>query len=631
MSGNGETSSWLEHWPLWLALALDVAVTLIFVLIIRADEATILQAEVRRRAQLYATAIERSIDRDLAVLDAIAGLYANQTVVSREQFSRFVEAGHLLHDDIQALEWIPRVPAKSRDDIEQSARRWRSDFEFRENVDGRMVRAGIRDEYFPVLYVSPLAGNEAAIGFDLYSNPTRRKALARARDTGDKVATGRIRLVQERAEQFGFLIFRPIYEGGTTPSTVEARRATLRGYALGVYRIGDLIAASLGNAPPEGVFFQLVDRTAPEESGLLYETDNYVREAVGEVVEIPIGARTWVLSFIPNENLAARFGPRRANEILVGGIVYTGILAVFLGFYFVRLSRSKTALARARDKLEEKVRERTASLETEVASRRQAESRLQQYSAKLEQSNRELESFAYIASHDLQEPLRKIQAFGDLLSAEEAETLADDSKMYIASMASACSRLRNLISDLLSLSRVTSQGVALESLDLNELLSEVLKDLELKIVEVGGEVVVGDLPVVVGDAGLLQQLFQNLLANSLKFQREGAPPRITVRAHAVDSSGPSGEDRVEILVEDEGIGFEQEYAEQIFDVFQRLHSRTRYEGTGIGLALCKRIATLHGGTIKARGEKGKGSVFAVALPLTQSPNGESRGVDDPQS
>ena len=198
--------------------------------------------------------------------------------------------------------------------------------------------------------------------------------------------------------------------------------------------------------------------------------------------------------------------------------------------------------------------------------------------AALARSNRELEAFASIASHDLQEPLRKVEAFGDRLKRRYEPELGDDGKMYIDRMQSAVIRMRALINDLLDYSRVTTKAKPFGPVDLTQILQDVVSDLEVRIEEVGGEVVFEQLPVIDADSTQLRQLFQNLIANALKFHRPEEKPRVVIRTETVDQ-GMSGSKRCcRIEVADNGIGFDMKYADRIFGIFQRLHSRAEFEG-----------------------------------------------------
>lgn len=248
------------------------------------------------------------------------------------------------------------------------------------------------------------------------------------------------------------------------------------------------------------------------------------------------------------------------------------------------------------------------------------QNQLKEQIQRLNVSNDELAQFAYVASHDLQEPLRKITAFSDLLLEQYKSQLQGDGELYLQRISGSAGRMRNLITDLLNYSRV-SRANAIEEIDLNLVYSQVKDDLEILIKEKKAVMKAGDLPVVKGDLSEFRQLFQNLLTNALKFSKNDEPPSIQIQAEpATDEDTwrlPEKRPGLHYLVIrfiDNGIGFEPEYADKIFVIFQRLHGRDSYEGTGIGLAICKKIAEKYGGTIYATSTPGQGATFTVILP-----------------
>jgi two-component system, LuxR family, sensor kinase FixL len=256
----------------------------------------------------------------------------------------------------------------------------------------------------------------------------------------------------------------------------------------------------------------------------------------------------------------------------------------------------------------------------DISARKKAEAEQARYAAELERSNSELEQFAYVASHDLQEPLRKIRTFSDRLLLKQAEQLDEEGRDSLQRMHNAAARMQSLIDGLLALSRVTTKGQKFEQVDLARVAAEVISDLEVQIKHVNGRVDVDKLPVVQADPLQMHQLLQNLIANGLKFHRTEESPVVKVSGRYL----PGREDRkpsrltnqqCRILVEDNGIGFDEKYGTRIFGIFQRLHPRDVYEGTGIGLAICRRIVQQHEGTITAHSVPGKGSTFEILLPV----------------
>jgi signal transduction histidine kinase len=244
-----------------------------------------------------------------------------------------------------------------------------------------------------------------------------------------------------------------------------------------------------------------------------------------------------------------------------------------------------------------------------LLERLHAEERLTTLAGELQRSNRELEEFAQVASHDLQEPLRKVQAFGDRLATKYAAQLDEQGRDYVARMQAAAKRMSTLITAMLAYSRVTTKARPFEPVDLDRVVRDAVSDLESRIEATGGKVEIGRLPTVEADPVQMRQLAQNLIGNALKFHRPDVPPVVQVSCAEGPSSGT-----IRLTVEDNGIGFDVKYRDRIFGMFQRLHGRTEYEGTGLGLALCRKVAERHGGSITATGMPGQGAVFIVTLP-----------------
>ena len=256
----------------------------------------------------------------------------------------------------------------------------------------------------------------------------------------------------------------------------------------------------------------------------------------------------------------------------------------------------------------------------DITERKRAEDAINRKAAELARSNAELEQFAYVASHDLQEPLRKIQAFGDRLKTKCDAANLQDGRDFLERMQGAAARMQTLINDLLTFSRVISSSQPFTPVELTPIIKGVLSDLEVRIEQTKATVEVGELPTIDADTTQMRQLFQNLVGNALKFQPANHQPVIKISAKVIKSpfAGTPEEDpyaeQCEITVEDNGIGFEEKYLDKIFAVFQRLHGRNEYEGTGVGLAVCRRITDRHGGTITARSKLGAGASFVVTVP-----------------
>lgn len=259
----------------------------------------------------------------------------------------------------------------------------------------------------------------------------------------------------------------------------------------------------------------------------------------------------------------------------------------------------------------------------DVTARVEAQQVAARSSAVLAQRNRELQDFAYVASHDLQEPLRKIRAFADLVIDEAGEKLDEDNRFYLTRIQESAARMTTLISDLLAFSRIATRGKPFADVSLQDIVEEVVSDLEYLIRDSEGTIAYDELPTFRADRTQIRQLMQNLIGNGLKFKREDVRSHISIRGGILRDAlhpGMDIEPLVEIIVEDNGIGFEEKYLDRIFTPFQRLHSRAEYAGTGMGLAICRRIVERHGGFITAGSSPGAGSRFVVRLPINRYPD-----------
>jgi len=255
----------------------------------------------------------------------------------------------------------------------------------------------------------------------------------------------------------------------------------------------------------------------------------------------------------------------------------------------------------------------------EITERKLAEDQLKIYAKKLEISNQELQDFASVAAHDLQEPLRKIQTFSDRLKVRAKEDLKPEDLDYVERIQNSAHRMQILINDLLTYSRVTTKAQPFALLDLNKVMEQAVSDLVVRMEQSKGQVKWNNLPSIHADATQMHQLFQNLIGNALKFRKPDETPVVTIESKILDPSplgrpGPA----CQITVQDNGIGFDEKYLDRIFTIFQRLHGRHEYEGTGIGLAVCRKIIDRHGGFLTARSIPGQGATFLVTLPVNQA-------------
>lgn len=261
--------------------------------------------------------------------------------------------------------------------------------------------------------------------------------------------------------------------------------------------------------------------------------------------------------------------------------------------------------------LEKTVQKRTRTLENQALALKNEIEERAKIEEELKRSNQDLQDFASIASHDLQEPLRKVIMFGDRLNAQFSEQMNEKALGYLGRMSDAASRMQTLINELLQFSRVGSKAKPFKATNLEKIIQEVLSDLEGRLNRSQAKIIIEDLPTIEADEVQMRQLFQNLIGNALKFHKKNVSPVVSVRGHV------NGSDVCEIMVCDNGIGLDEQYAARIFKPFERLHGRSEYEGTGMGLAICRKIVKRHGGVIAVKSQPDEGCEFSVTLPLKQ--------------
>lgn len=352
--------------------------------------------------------------------------------------------------------------------------------------------------------------------------------------------------------------------------------------------------------------------------------------------EVTLGAGLAVATLLAWMVALAQTSRRRAQDVVAAYIRLTREM--------VERQRVEEELRQAHGALELRVQERTielaqanTELRRENGERRRAEEALARQAKELARSNHELEHFAHVASHDLQEPLRKILAFGDRLKVKCGPDLNAQGFDYVERMQSAATRMQTLIDDLLTFSRVGTHPRPFVPVDLSVVAQTIVSDMEVSIQRVNGTVQIDKLPTIDADPVQMGQLLQNLVSNALKFHRAGVPPVVKVGSALPQLEEHDGNNinnsphQCRIWVEDNGIGFDERYLAQIFQPFQRLVSRDEYEGTGMGLAICQKIVERHGGDITAQSSLGKGTTFIITLPTRQPtqetvqwPNGDSQ-------
>ncbi|MES2640655.1 MAG: CHASE domain-containing protein [Myxococcota bacterium] len=538
-----------------------------------------LAARFQEEAIVVASNLGRELDHAAAHVESAARVFGALPAIDRRAYGLMARPWVLGHRGVTAVEWAPFVPLDRRAAFEAASR----DATF---PDYRILPLGpdtpvpISQPPFhaPILFVEPLEQERLVVGYDLASSPERLRALEAARDTGAVVSTGGIRLVLF-PDEWGLLLTAAAYGGVEPPDTLAERRATLRGFSAAVVRVDKLVAEALERSGRNDLVIR-VSESADAGTRLLSGPPPGTEppEAPTRTSVHTVGGHRLRVDVL---NVGGAPHPWVGWSVLAAGLAGTGL---FMSFVLDSRGRSL--------RVERQVEARTA----ELARSNEA----------LTRSSLELQRFAYVASHDLREPLRTITAFGELLE-RDTERLDPDVRAHLCRITRATRRMQALVSELLAFTRADRGVEAFTPVPLDEPVHAALDDLTVVIEQCAARVRIGPLPTVLGDRVQLVQLFANLLSNALKFRSPGVPVEIVVEGRAVG-------ERCEIEVRDNGIGIDARDHERVFELFQRLHPEGRYPGPGVGLAMCRRIVERHGGRIWVDSALGRGSVFHVCLP-----------------
>ncbi|WP_119460702.1 CHASE domain-containing protein [Rhodospirillaceae bacterium SYSU D60014] len=609
------------------------------------------EAEDRERFQ---HGIERKLDgiQDrletyVAVLRGAAGLFTASDDVDRNGFATYVDRLQLLerYPGVQGIGFSRRVPADRRDELTAAMQR--------QGIAGFEIWPhDPRSEYHAILYLEPLdRRNQSAIGYDMFTDPVRRAAMERARDSGLPSASGRVELVQEidDRKQPGFLIYLPVYETGKVPDEVAERRATLLGFVYSPFRAHDLFDAIFTEERNPELRFQVYDGDIAPEN-LLYRSDSDRPAGAGAdaprftgMLPVEVAGRRWTIFFATRPEFELRSSRGMVPFFFAGGALVTVLLAgaTWLQARAARTAElAKDALHQINDTLEQRVKERTHALEQTQADLRAVNENLELIVAartgELRDANEEIQRFAYVISHDLRAPLVNIMGFTSELEAVRAavaERLAAQEPVPASSnggpnggdgpsggqpsideefaealgfIKASTAKMDRLISAILKLSREGRRKFAPERLDMEELVASIADTLQHQLQERGAEIEIGAMPSLVSDRLAIEQVFTNLLENAVKYLDDRRPGRILVRG----SEQPA---TLRYEIKDNGRGIDPKDHERIFDLFRRAGAQDR-PGEGIGLPHVRTLVRRLGGTITCESELGRGSIFAITLP-----------------
>ena len=528
------------------------------------------------------------------------GLFNASNDVSRDQFHRYITALNIdTHwPGIQAVGFSIPVPTDQIAQHEQNIR-----------AEGfpeyRIHPQDFREAYTAIIYIEPFDWrNQRAFGYDMHSNALRREAMVRSVDSGSAITSGVITLVQETQEdvQRGFLTYAPLYRSDAILDTSAKRRDAHLGWVYAAFRMGDLMSG-LTESHREGIGFTITDVSEAAPQSLYEKLLPSPPEALIESEHtLFLQGRQWQINF--SADAANLPGMERHQPTLVA---IAGLAVDLLLFYII------SSLARMRGRAEELVDERTAEL---VHSQGELEQKIRESESLVEaltSTNEELSQFAYVASHDMKEPLRMISNFTSLLEDEYNSKLDENGRLYLKMANESASRMLMLVTDLLEYSRVDRESDRMSVVSSDKQVDFVCEDLRSSIEQYGATIRrETPLPNIIANPVRLKSLFQNLLSNALKYHRDGVPPEISIGAIERDNSW-------EFYVRDNGIGIEDSYHERIFQPFKRLHSADEYSGSGVGLAICKKIISAMEGSIWLESTPGTGSCFYFTLRKSDNP------------
>jgi signal transduction histidine kinase len=530
-------------------------------------------ASFQSRVQIMNLAILSKIDLNEKILESLIALFRSSNFVSREEFSIFTESIIRNQNFIQALEWVPKVPHAKRQEYERKARSDElKDFQFSEySQEGEMVRAEMRDPYYPVYYVHPMEGNEMALGFDLSSNSTRRETLIRSMESGNVLSSSRITLVQEDKRGPGFLIFYPHYQSNNVPESLVERKEMFRGFIVGVYLIEEMIGEIMQVETARGLNLTIYEGDRVDEKNHLYGT--LINEKALELTfPVNIAGRPWFLVWQVGEDFKG--GASLKLPVIASGAVFT-VLFLLAMISEMNLKRTKV--------IEKEVTQRTAELK---------------------RANKDLAQFANIASHDLKAPLRGISHLASWIQEDLGENIADEVRDNLDRLEVRVKNMDALIQGILEYSRAGNSSSEGKTIKTDTLIHEILD-----LIDTGDNVDVEikpEMPVFKTDSIKLSQVFSNLISNAIK-HNSNANKRLVI------SSQRRG-DYYEFTVADNGPGIAPKYHEKIFQMFQTLQAGDKFENTGVGLPIVKKLVEEASGSIRVESVEGGGAAFVFLWP-----------------
>lgn len=583
------------RWSHWIIIALSIALTTFAWYYSESQKDARIEANFHREAdQLVELVRERMQKYEDALYGGVALIRTLGGDVDFDRWRQYADSIdiELKYPGINGIGVIHKVPSGDIADYLAEQRARRPGFRIHPEHD--------REDKMPITFVIPVEGNEQAVGLDMAHESNRYQAACKSCDTGLPQITGPITLVQDSGKTPGFLFYAPFYSSDET-ETAEERAEAFSGLVYAPFVVRKLMEGVLGRER-RYVGLRLLDNDEilydeHVESEADYDPDPLYKKTV----EVDFYGRAWTFDIWSAQSFRAASTDHQPLTILIGGLLIDSLLILL----FLSISNASKKALNLADTVTGQLRAKTDELV-------QSERRLASHAKQLEASNADLEQFAYVASHDLQEPLRKVGSFAQLLQEECSGQFSEDANEYVSVVVKGVERMKTLVQDLLEFSRVGRQEHQLSDVDANACLRTALDHLEVAIRESGAVVEHAELPPLLANEKQLTQLFQNLVGNAIKYQSGGVP--------AIEVGGRDRGEFYEVSVKDNGIGIEPQYYQRVFEVFQRLHNRREYSGTGIGLAICKRIVEHCGGEIWLESEPGRGTTFYFTM-LKADPKG----------
>jgi signal transduction histidine kinase len=571
------------HWFHWLVVALSLLLTLVVWQYSRLQLQEKIESRFNREADQVITLITERLQKyEDALWAGVATLSSHDGEMNNAQWKAFATDLRLpqKYKGINGIGVIHNIELSAMDTYLHEQRQLRPEYAIHP-LHNKPYR-------LPITYIEPVQDNIVAVGLDVAHETNRLTAALKARDTGVAQITGPITLVQDAERTPGFLFYTPFYRA-PLPHSLSDRRQRFAGMIYAPFVVHKLMRGTLDKSRRQIGISIFDGENALYDENLSKEADFDLNSRFENTYVMDIYGREWQIKVRANNSFREDTSSSQTTMILLGGIS----IDVMLLSLFILLTRANRRAVGFAKRMSESYQGKAQQLEQTVNH--------------LIASNKELEQFAFAASHDLQEPLRTLSNFSDLIKEELAENEANEKVLMSARfIGEAAERMRNQVFELMSYSRI-GRSTTLTTVDCTRIINDTLADLDSAIKASKADVKVGKMPRIEAYESELRLLFQNLISNAIKFHQKNSSPQVNISCMEKD-------DHWCFTVSDNGIGIEADYLEQIFTIFKRLHTQDSYPGSGIGLANCKKVVNMHGGRIWADSRPDNGSVFHFTIP-----------------